>query len=118
MTRSHEATGQTTFRHEDVQWTRARRESRRQDRVTARPTDVGSSFSCAPSPKGRPGTSSAVRLERGGLRPSSRPPDGRKRAVGLSWQQGPLSTGAIGRFLVPEPLPKRPLYVEPLRRRL
>src|ERR1700761_1391157 len=38
--------------------------------------------------------------------------------MGLSWQQGPLSTGAIGRFLVPEPLPKRLLYVEPLRRRL
>ena len=28
--------------------------------------------------------------------------------MGLSWQQGPLSTGAIGRFLVPEPLPKIP----------
>src|SRR6266403_1916953 len=41
-----------------------------------------------------------------------------ERAVGLSWQQGPLSTGAIGRFLVPEPLPKRLLYVEPLRRRM
>ena len=27
--------------------------------------------------------------------------------MGLSWRQGPLSTGAIGRFLVPEPLPKR-----------
>src|SRR5262249_5108239 len=39
-------------------------------------------------------------------------------AVGLSWQQGPLSAGAIGRFLVPEPLPKRLLYVEPLRRRM
>lgn len=39
-------------------------------------------------------------------------------AVGLSWQQGPLSTGAIGHFLVPEPLPKRLLYVERLRRRL
>ena len=26
-------------------------------------------------------------------------------SMGLSWQQGPLSTGAIGRFLVPEPLP-------------
>src|SRR5262245_28426881 len=39
-------------------------------------------------------------------------------AVGLSWQQGPLSTGAIGRFLVPEPLPTRLLYVEPLRRRM
>jgi hypothetical protein len=30
--------------------------------------------------------------------------------MGLSWQQGPLSPGAIGRFLVPEPLPKRLLY--------
>ena len=38
--------------------------------------------------------------------------------MGLSWQQGPLSTGAIGRFLVPEPLPKRLLYVEALRRRM
>ena len=36
--------------------------------------------------------------------------------MGLSWQQGPLSPRAIGRFLVPEPLPKRLLYVEPLRR--
>src|SRR5262245_37288389 len=41
-----------------------------------------------------------------------------ERAVGLSWQQGPLSPGAIGRFVVPEPLPKRLLYVEPLRRRM
>src|SRR5262249_4952968 len=40
------------------------------------------------------------------------------RAMGLSWQQGPLSPGAIGRFLVPEPLPKKLLYVEPLRRRM
>ena len=38
--------------------------------------------------------------------------------MGLSWQQGPLSMGAIGRFLVPEPLPKRLLYVERLRRRM
>jgi uncharacterized protein (DUF427 family) len=38
--------------------------------------------------------------------------------MGLSWQQGPLAPGAIGRFLVPEPLPKRLLYAEPLRRRL
>jgi uncharacterized protein (DUF427 family) len=38
--------------------------------------------------------------------------------MGLSWQQGPLSTGAIGRFLVSEPLPARLLYVEPLRRRM
>ena len=29
-----------------------------------------------------------------------------------------LSPGAIGRFLVPEPLPKRLLYAEPLRRRM
>ncbi len=40
------------------------------------------------------------------------------RAVGLSWQQGPLSPRAIGRFLVPEPLPKRLFYAEPLRRRM
>jgi hypothetical protein len=33
--------------------------------------------------------------------------------MGLSWQQGPLSPGAIGRSLVPEPLPKRLLYAEP-----
>ena len=38
--------------------------------------------------------------------------------MGLSWQQGPLAPGAIGRFLVPDPLPKRLLYVEPLRRRM
>ena len=38
--------------------------------------------------------------------------------MGLSWQQGPLSPGAIGRFLVPEPLPGRLLYAEPLRRRM
>jgi uncharacterized protein (DUF427 family) len=38
--------------------------------------------------------------------------------MGLSWQQGPLSPGAIGLFLVPEPLPKRLLYAEPLRRRM
>lgn len=38
--------------------------------------------------------------------------------MGLSWQQGPLSSGAIGRFLVPEPLPQRLLYAEPLRRRM
>src|SRR5215470_3741015 len=39
-------------------------------------------------------------------------------SMGLSWQQGPLSVGTIGRFLVPEPLPHRLLYVEPLRRRI
>src|SRR5262245_2291667 len=38
--------------------------------------------------------------------------------MGLSWQQGPLSPGAIGRFLLPESLPKRLLYAEPLRRRM
>src|SRR5260370_30118311 len=38
--------------------------------------------------------------------------------MGLSWQQGPLSSGAIGGFLVPDPLPKRLLYAEPLRRRM
>ena len=38
--------------------------------------------------------------------------------MGLAWQQGPLAPGAIGTFLVPEPLPKRLLYAEPLRRRM
>lgn len=38
--------------------------------------------------------------------------------MGLSWQQGPTSPGAIGRFLVPESMPKRLLYVERLRRRM
>jgi uncharacterized protein (DUF427 family) len=38
--------------------------------------------------------------------------------MGLAWQQGPLAPGATGTFLVPEPLPKRLLYAEPLRRRM
>ncbi len=38
--------------------------------------------------------------------------------MGLGWQQGPLAPGAIGTFLVAEPLPKRLLYAEPLRRRM
>ena len=38
--------------------------------------------------------------------------------MGLSWQQGPLSLVAIGRFLVPDPLPRRLLYADPLRRRM
>jgi uncharacterized protein (DUF427 family) len=38
--------------------------------------------------------------------------------VGLSWQQGPLAPGAVGRFLVPGPLPERLLFAEPLRRRM
>jgi hypothetical protein len=33
--------------------------------------------------------------------------------MGLSWQQGPLAPGAIGRFLVPGPLPDRLLFAEP-----
>src|SRR2546430_16341271 len=42
----------------------------------------------------------------------------RRGPMGLSGQQGPLSPGAMGRFMVHEPLPKRLLYVEPLRRRM
>jgi uncharacterized protein (DUF427 family) len=38
--------------------------------------------------------------------------------MGLSWQQGPLSAHSVGRFLIPDPLPERLLYAEPLRRRL
>lgn len=38
--------------------------------------------------------------------------------MGLSWQQGPLAPGSIGTFLVPEPLPARLLFAEPLRRRM
>jgi uncharacterized protein (DUF427 family) len=38
--------------------------------------------------------------------------------MGLSWQQSPLSAGAIGHFLTPEPLPERLLFAEPLRRRM
>jgi uncharacterized protein (DUF427 family) len=38
--------------------------------------------------------------------------------MGLAWQQGPLAAGAVGRFLVPDPLPERLLYAEPLRRRM
>jgi uncharacterized protein (DUF427 family) len=38
--------------------------------------------------------------------------------MGLSWQQGPLAPGAVGRFLVAEPLPNRLLFAEPLRRRM
>jgi len=36
----------------------------------------------------------------------------------LSWQQGPLAPGAAGHFLVPDPLPERLLFAEPLRRRM
>jgi uncharacterized protein (DUF427 family) len=38
--------------------------------------------------------------------------------MGLAWQQGPLSERAVGRFLVPGPLPERMLFAEPLRRRM
>ncbi|MET9271905.1 DUF427 domain-containing protein [Kribbella sp. NPDC003557] len=38
--------------------------------------------------------------------------------MGLAWQQGPLATGAIGRFLVPVEMPERLLFAEPLRRRM
>jgi uncharacterized protein (DUF427 family) len=38
--------------------------------------------------------------------------------MGLAWQQGPLASGAIGRFLIPDPLPDRLLFAEPLRRRM
>ncbi|MFJ4845732.1 MULTISPECIES: DUF427 domain-containing protein [unclassified Streptomyces] len=38
--------------------------------------------------------------------------------MGLSWQQGPLSTTRLGRFLVPDPLPERMLFAERLRRRM
>jgi uncharacterized protein (DUF427 family) len=38
--------------------------------------------------------------------------------MGLSWQQGPLAPGAIGRFLAPDPLPEWLLFAEPLRRRM
>ena len=38
--------------------------------------------------------------------------------MGLAWQQGPLAPGSVGRFLVPDPLPHRLLFAEPLRRRM
>ncbi|HEY3871790.1 MAG TPA: DUF427 domain-containing protein [Actinocrinis sp.] len=38
--------------------------------------------------------------------------------MGLSWQQGPLATRPVGRFLTAQPLPERLLFAEPLRRRL
>jgi uncharacterized protein (DUF427 family) len=38
--------------------------------------------------------------------------------MGLSWQQGPLARGSVGRFLTPEPLPERILFAEAARRRM
>jgi hypothetical protein len=42
----------------------------------------------------------------------------KERTMGLSRQQEPLSPGRVGRFLVPDPVPDRLLYAEPLRRRM
>jgi hypothetical protein len=36
--------------------------------------------------------------------------------MGLAWQQGPLAAGAVGRFLVPDPLRERLLSAEPYHR--
>jgi uncharacterized protein (DUF427 family) len=33
-------------------------------------------------------------------------------------RQGPLATGSVGHFLIPEPLPRRLPFAEPLRRRM
>ena len=38
--------------------------------------------------------------------------------MGLAWQQGPLAIKRAGQFLVPQPLPERLLFAEPLRRRM
>jgi uncharacterized protein (DUF427 family) len=38
--------------------------------------------------------------------------------MGLSWQQGPIGSGPVGRFLVADPLPERLLFAERLRRRM
>jgi uncharacterized protein (DUF427 family) len=38
--------------------------------------------------------------------------------MGLSWQQGPLGRNPNGTFLTATPMPKRMLFVEPLRRRM
>jgi uncharacterized protein (DUF427 family) len=38
--------------------------------------------------------------------------------MGLAWQQGQLGAGSVGHFLVPDPLPERLLFAEPLRRRM
>jgi uncharacterized protein (DUF427 family) len=38
--------------------------------------------------------------------------------MGLAWQQGPLATRSVGKFLVADPLPERLLFAEPLRRRM
>ena len=38
--------------------------------------------------------------------------------MGLAWQQGPLASKSVGRFLTPLQLPERLLFAEPLRRRM
>lgn len=38
--------------------------------------------------------------------------------MGLTWQQGPLAAGSIGRFIVPDPLPDMLPFAESLRRRM
>ncbi|WP_232667743.1 DUF427 domain-containing protein [Pseudonocardia sp. TRM90224] len=38
--------------------------------------------------------------------------------MGLAWQQGPLASKTVGRFLVDQPIPERLLFAEPLRRRM
>ncbi|MDA4109163.1 DUF427 domain-containing protein [Mycolicibacterium holsaticum] len=38
--------------------------------------------------------------------------------MGLAWQQGPLASASVGRFLTAQPLPDRLLFAEPLRRRM
>src|SRR5690242_14123492 len=42
----------------------------------------------------------------------------KENMMGLAWQQGPLSAGAVGKFLSADPVPERMLFVEPLRRRM
>ncbi len=32
--------------------------------------------------------------------------------MGLSWQQGPIGSGSVGRFLVADPLPERLLFAD------
>src|SRR5215469_4794687 len=63
-----------------------------------------------------PGSFLSIRSARGTAMTATAPE--RKPVMGLSWQQGPLAPGAIGRFLVPGLLPQRLLYAEPLRRRM
>jgi len=38
--------------------------------------------------------------------------------MGLAWQRGPFGVHPAGHFLLPDPLPRRVLYIEPLSRRM